>query len=102
MDEQVWAMAMDQGRLLVATEKRFVQRREDAHSGLLVVRLKRPNGADVLRCPRCERRMRVLATISDSDVVRQILDHLGVRSSLPCAPPRDSSWEQADLGFEAA
>ena len=47
--------------------------------------------------------MRVLATITDPTVVRQILDHRGVRSSpLSRAPPRDPSWEQADLGFEAA
>jgi hypothetical protein len=47
--------------------------------------------------------MKVLSTISDPTVVRQILDHLAVRSSpLPRAPPRELSWEQADLGFEAA
>ena len=47
--------------------------------------------------------MRGLATITDPTVVRQILHHLGVRSSpLPRAPPRNPSWEQADLGFEAA
>ena len=47
--------------------------------------------------------MRGLATITDPTVVRQILEALGVRSSpLPRAPPRDPSWEQADLGFEAA
>jgi len=35
-------------------------------------------------------------------VVRQILDHLGVRASpLPRAPARDPDWEQIDLGFAA-
>jgi hypothetical protein len=65
--------------------------------------MKRTWGFNVLSCPRCERRMRVIATIIDPVVVPQILEHLSVRSSpLPRAPPRDQSWEQADLGFEAA
>jgi hypothetical protein len=47
--------------------------------------------------------MRGIASITDPNVVHQILDHLHVRSSpLPRAPPRDPSWEQADLDFEAA
>ena len=67
------------------------------------VLMKRTWGFNVLRCPRCERRMRVISTITDPNVVRQILDNLHVRSSpLPRAPPRDPSWEQANLGFEAA
>jgi len=52
--------------------------------------MKRTWGFDVLRCPRCSRKMRVLATLVDPVVVRQILEHLGVRASpLPRAPPRD-------------
>jgi hypothetical protein len=36
-------------------------------------------------------------------VVRQILDHLGVRAApLPRAPARDPDWEQVDLGFDDA
>ena len=38
---------------------------------------------DVLECPRCEARMRVLALISQPDVIEQILSHLG----LPVTPP---------------
>jgi hypothetical protein len=49
LDEHVWAMAMEQGRLLITTDKGFVQHREDAHFGLLVVRLKRPNGTEIHR-----------------------------------------------------
>jgi hypothetical protein len=40
------------------------------------VLLKRSFGFDALRCPRCERRMRVLSTITDSAVVRRLLDPL--------------------------
>ena len=47
----------------------------------------------------------MLATLVDPVVVRQILEHLGVRASpLPRAPPRDPEAyaDQADFGFEAA
>lgn len=47
--------------------------------------------------------MRVLSTITESSSVRKILDHLGLRSEpLVAAPARDSIWEQAMLGFDAA
>jgi Putative transposase len=65
------------------------------------VMMKRTFGFAVLRCPRCSRQMRVVSTITEPAVVRQILDHLGVRASpLPRAPARDPDWEQVDLGFE--
>ena len=41
---------------------------------------------DVLECPRCEARMRVLALITQPDVIEQILSHLG----LPVTPPSTS------------
>ena len=45
--------------------------------------------------------MRVIATITEPPVVRQILEHLGVRASpLPRAPARDPALEQVDLGFD--
>jgi hypothetical protein len=67
------------------------------------VMMKRTWGFDVLRCPRCLRKMRVLATLIDPAAVCKILEHLGVRASpLPRAPPRDPNADQADFGFEAA
>ena len=64
--------------------------------------MKRSFGLDVLTCPRGSRKLRVLATITQPDVVRKILQHLGVRSSpLPRAPARDPDGEQMDLGFDA-
>jgi len=67
------------------------------------VMMKRTWGFDVLACPRCAGRMRVIATLTDPAVVRQILEHLGVRASpLPRAPARDPDGEQVDLGFDAA
>jgi hypothetical protein len=67
------------------------------------VLMKRTWGLDVLSCPRCSRKMRVLSTITDPHVVRKILEHLGVRSEpLVKAPARDPPMEQASFGFEAA
>ncbi len=43
--------------------------------------------ADVLDCPRCHGRMRVISTIDDSKVVRKILDHLGLSTDVPSADP---------------
>jgi len=66
------------------------------------VLMKRTWALDVLACPRCSRKLRVLATITQPDVIRKILEHLGVRSSpLPRAPARDPDGEQTDLGFDA-
>jgi hypothetical protein len=65
--------------------------------------MKRTFGFDVLVCPRCSGKMRVIATIPSPPVVRQILEHLGVRASpLARAPARDPDWEQVDLGFDDA
>ena len=59
------------------------------------VLMKRTWGFDVMRCARCSRKMRVLATITAPHVVRQILDHLGLRSSpLVADPARDPPMEQ--------
>jgi hypothetical protein len=67
------------------------------------VLMKRTWGFDVLTCPKCARKLRVVATITQPDVIRKILDHLGVRTTpLPRAPARDGDWEQTDLGFVAA
>jgi hypothetical protein len=46
---------------------------------------------DVLACPRCGGRMRVVATIEDPLVIRRILTHLGLptEASPPRPPPAD-------------
>ena len=48
-------------------------------------------GVDVLACPRCGGRMRVVATIEDPVVIRRILTHLGLptEASAPRPPPSD-------------
>ena len=42
---------------------------------------------DVLECPRCGGRMRILAAIEDPSVARKILDCLGLPSRLPPVAP---------------
>ena len=42
---------------------------------------------DVLACPRCGGRMRVVATIEDPVVIRKILTHLGLPTAVPAPRP---------------
>jgi len=42
---------------------------------------------DVLACPRCGGRMRLIATIEDPRVIRQILAHLGLPTEVPQPRP---------------
>ena len=44
-------------------------------------------GFDVLACPRCRGRLRLIALIDEPRVVRRILGHLGVRTEVPAARP---------------
>ena len=56
-----------------------------------------------LRTDACGHPMRVLATIREPEVVKKILDHLGVRTSpLPRATARAPTWEQQAFDDEAA
>lgn len=51
--------------------------------------MRRAFGLDVLACPRCGGRMRLIATIEDPLVIRRILSHLGLATEVPHArPPR--------------
>ena len=42
-DEILWALAQEESRTLVTTDKGFVGHRSEDHAGLLVVRLRQPN-----------------------------------------------------------
>jgi hypothetical protein len=60
------------------------------------VLLRRTYGIDALRCPKCAARMRVLATITDSGVVKKILSHLGRRTEpLSRARARDPTGQES-------
>lgn len=43
LDTDVWSMCQQEARLLISTDKGFAQRRDEAHHGILIVRLRRPN-----------------------------------------------------------
>lgn len=42
-DNDLWQIAQSDERLLITTDKGFVQHREESHRGLLIVRLRQPN-----------------------------------------------------------
>lgn len=42
-DEALWSKAQSEKCLLITTDKGFAQRRDEAHHGLLVIRLRLPN-----------------------------------------------------------
>jgi hypothetical protein len=66
------------------------------------VLLKRTFGFDALRCPRCDTKMRVIATLTEPAAVKKILSHLGVRTEpLPRARARDPTAQES-FDFDAA
>jgi hypothetical protein len=55
--------------------------------------LRRTFAIDVLTCPECGCRLRLLATIADPAMIAKILRHLGVPVDLPVpAPARQPAW----------
>jgi predicted nuclease of predicted toxin-antitoxin system len=42
-DDLLWELVAKEGRLLITTDKGFVQHRSESHHGILVVRLRQPN-----------------------------------------------------------
>jgi uncharacterized protein YbaR (Trm112 family) len=62
--------------------------------------LRRSFAVDVLECPKCHGRLRVLAVITEREPVRRILAHLGMPTdSPPIARARDPT---EDLGDDEA
>ncbi|MFO0756415.1 MAG: hypothetical protein U0359_07985 [Byssovorax sp.] len=56
---------------------------------------------DAKKCARCGGRLRVLATITDPEVIKKIQDHLHVRSSpLVRAPPQGPGWAEQSFRYE--
>ena len=49
--------------------------------------MQRTFGFDVLACPRCGGRLRLIALIEQAEVVRRILRHLGLPDEIPRARP---------------
>jgi hypothetical protein len=60
--------------------------------------LRRSLDVDVLQCPKCQGRLRVLAVITEREPVRRILAHLGVPTDAPpVARARDPTDELDDV-----
>jgi hypothetical protein len=59
--------------------------------------LRRTFAVDVLACPGCGGRLRLVATIADPRVIARILAHLGMPPAPPAPlPPRQPSWLPAE------
>jgi predicted nuclease of predicted toxin-antitoxin system len=43
VDDDLWAIAQREGRLLITTDKGFTEHRGKPHAGILIVRLRQPN-----------------------------------------------------------
>jgi hypothetical protein len=66
--------------------------------------LRRVFAVDILECPRCGGRMRLLAAIQPPDVTQAILDCLDLSSRAPptaAAVPDPDAVEESPGGFEA-
>ena len=73
--------------------------------------MRRTFGFDVLQCPRCGGRLRLLALIEHASAAERILRHLGLPTDLPeprpsRAPPRriqnsDRHWDDGPTAFDA-
>ena len=62
--------------------------------------MKRSWGLDALKCPRCDGRMELIATIEDPLIAQRILTHLGLPTR---GPPRPPAWSrQRSLSFDDA
>lgn len=61
-DDVLWAMIQRENRLLITTDKGFVQYRDEQHAGILIVRLRQPN-ADKIH----ERVMQAMKQFSESE-----------------------------------
>jgi predicted nuclease of predicted toxin-antitoxin system len=46
-DDVLWAMIQQDRRMLITTDKGFVQYRDEQHAGILVVRLRQPNARKI-------------------------------------------------------
>jgi hypothetical protein len=73
--------------------------------------MKRTFGFDVLDCPRCGGRLRLIAMIEEAEVIARILRHLGMPAEIPAARPARApplavgvpdvaGWDNDSSGFD--
>jgi hypothetical protein len=58
-------------------------------------------GFDVLACPRCGGRLRLIALIEEAAVIDRILRHLGVATEIPAPGPARAPPLHADSPDQA-
>ncbi len=61
-DDVLWTMIRQENRLLITTDKGFVQYRDEPHTGILIVRLRQPNAQKIH-----ERVMQAMAQFSEDE-----------------------------------
>lgn len=61
-DDVLWDRVQREGRLLITTDKGFTEYRGEPHHGILIVRLRQPNGLGIH-----ERVMRAIARFREED-----------------------------------
>jgi len=76
------------------------RRRPTVRKLLWAALLQRVFGIDALRCPKCDGRMRVIATIIEAKVVKAILDALGLESAPPSIRSSRGPPEQEMVEYE--
>jgi hypothetical protein len=76
------------------------RRRPTVRKMLWAALLQRVFGIDALRCPKCDGRMRVIATIIEAKVVKAILDALGLESAPPSIRSSRGPPEQEMVEYE--
>ena len=59
--------------------------------------MRRTFGFDVLACPRCGSRLRLIALIEEATVIERILGHLGVPTAIPAPHPARAPPFSADI-----
>jgi hypothetical protein len=69
--------------------------------------LRRSLGVDVLKCPKCDGRLRVIAAITEAASVARILAHIGVPTEAPAVarardPTDDVEGDGGEVQFELA
>ena len=80
----------------VQAPRRFRQRTDWA------TLLKRTFEVDVLQCPNCRGRMKVIATIEEPEVIRKILASMNLPTSPPRAAPARPLGDLSGFEFDQA
>jgi hypothetical protein len=62
--------------------------------------MRRTFGFDVLACPRCGGRLRLIALIEDASIVGRILRHLGLPDTIPTPRPARAPPAATTLGTD--